>query len=849
MGVLWVAYATHKTPKNLLRTETAYNRRTDILTRFNPFIQFIRRIPAWNLILILALAGAFQIGIVQQALRNRQAVIDSAASEFQFATNEILIRVSDRLNAHAEVLYSGAALLSASNEVERVEWQAFVSHLNLDKTLTGIQGVGYSILIPAADLEAHTQAVRQAGFPDYKVWPEGEREVYSSIIYLEPFTGRNLRAFGYDMYSEPVRRAAMDRARDLAEAALSGKVKLVQETSQDVQAGTLMYVPVYRNGMPVDTPAQRQAALLGWVYSPYRMNDLMSGILSGWDAKLGESIQLEIFDGEEITPEALMYNSLAAQTENLSLTEPLVRLEPLEFGGRRWMLRFSHIGQLENTLDFSQPWTILLGGTFINLLLLVLVLTLYSTNYRAGQMAAGLTADLRLSEVKFRSLVTNLADGLAYCQVLYLDGQVDDFLFLEVNPAFTEVSGLQNVVGKKATELFRDLKQSEMEIFDLFAQVAANGEPQRFEIFFRANQSWLAMSVTSPQSGYITAVFSNISERKQAEIQLQASEKKFRALFESSMDGIFLTDSADRVVAANPAACALLGQTEQDLRHTGPMGAADEADPRLRGALEERERTGFFKGELTYLRKDGSRMPVELTSAVYQKPGKTAEANIIFRDITERLRFVQALESSVAEKEALLREVHHRVKNNLAAIIGLIHLQQSSMTDTAVNEEFNDLSSRIFAMSLVHELLYRSDKLNQIDMQPYLDRLVGQLRYSYQVAGGVMVFVSAEQVRMNLDTAIPCGLLITEIVTNALKYAFPGGRPAEGQLTCDVNVTLSWDGEFFTLVVKDNGIGLSPDLDQNNSATLGMRLIRMVGQHQLGAAMQVERSPGACFTF
>jgi len=795
------------------------------------------------------MAGAFQIGIVQQALRNRQAVIDSADSEFQFATNEILIRVNNRLTAHAEVLYSGAALFAASDQVSREEWRVFVSHLNLDKTLTGIQGVGYSLLIPAADLEAHTQAVQREGFPDYKVWPEGEREVYSSIIYLEPFTGRNLRAFGYDMFSEPVRRAAMERARDLAEAALSGKVKLVQETSQDVQAGTLMYVPVYRNGMPVETPAQRQAALLGWVYSPYRMNDLMSGILGGWDAKLGESIHLEIYDGEQVSPEALLYNSLPAEAEDLGLTEDIARLEPLEFGGRRWTLRFSHIGQLENTLDFSQAWTILLGGTLINLLLVVLVFTLYSTSYRAGQIAAGLTADLRLSEVKFRSLVTNLADGLAYCQVLYRDGQIDDFLFLEVNPAFAEVSGLQNVVGKKATELFINLKQSEMEIFDLFAQVAANGEPQRFEIFFRANQSWLAMSVTSPQSGFITAVFSNISERKQAEIQLQASEKKFRALFESSMDGIFLTDSADRVVAANPAACALLGKTEQDLLKTGPMGAADQADPRLPDALEERERTGFFKGELTYLRKDGSRLPVELTSAVYQQAGKAAEANIIFRDITERLLFVQALEGSVAEKEALLREVHHRVKNNLAAIIGLIHLQQSSMTDAAVNEEFNDLSSRIFAMSLVHELLYRSDKLNQIDMQSYLDRLVGQLRYSYQVAGGVMVFVAAEQVRMNLDTAIPCGLLITEIVTNALKYAFPGGRPAEGQLTCDVNVRLSWDGEFYTLVVKDNGIGLSPDLDQNNSATLGMRLIRMVGQHQLGAKVELMRSPGACFTF
>ena len=139
--------------------------------------------------------------------------------------------------------------------------------------------MGFSVLIPRAELARHVRELRQEGFPEYRLKPDGVRELYSAIIYLEPFTGRNLRAFGYDMFSELVRRAAMEQARDTGAAALSGKIVLVQETGADVQAGTLMYVPVYHKGLPLETVAQRRAALQGWVYSPYRMKDLIKGIL------------------------------------------------------------------------------------------------------------------------------------------------------------------------------------------------------------------------------------------------------------------------------------------------------------------------------------------------------------------------------------------------------------------------------------------------------------------------------------------------------------------------------------------------------------------------------------------
>ncbi len=139
--------------------------------------------------------------------------------------------------------------------------------------------MGFAVPVPAAQLASHEQRIRAEGFPDYRVSPPGKRDFYTAIVYLEPFDWRNQRAFGYDMYSEPVRREAMERARALGVPALSGRVRLVQETSSDVQAGVLLYLPVFQRGAPLETPAQRDQAFMGWVYAPFRLGDLMLGTL------------------------------------------------------------------------------------------------------------------------------------------------------------------------------------------------------------------------------------------------------------------------------------------------------------------------------------------------------------------------------------------------------------------------------------------------------------------------------------------------------------------------------------------------------------------------------------------
>jgi CHASE1-domain containing sensor protein len=217
---------------------------------------------AWLLLLIGLVSTSYAVYVAKSDIEQ------AAMRDFAAEAEEVMLKVEARLQAHKQVLLGGAAMFDASAFVSREEWHAYAKRVRIDEHFNGIQGLGYTQLITPQQLQAHVSDIRKQGFPQYTIRPPGERELYTAIVYLEPFEGSNLRAFGYDMYSEPVRRAAMAQARDEYTVALSGKVTLVQETDQNVQAGTLMYAPVYRSGALVDTVQQRRAALRGWVYAP-----------------------------------------------------------------------------------------------------------------------------------------------------------------------------------------------------------------------------------------------------------------------------------------------------------------------------------------------------------------------------------------------------------------------------------------------------------------------------------------------------------------------------------------------------------------------------------------------------
>lgn len=319
-------------------------------------------------------------------LYTRANIEKAARQDFEYSSDEIRTRISSRLDQHAQLLRSGAALFAVSDSVTREEWHEFYVRTRADIFLPGIQGFGYSKIIPKDRLEKHIKMVRESGFPDYTITPEGERDVYSSILYLEPFTDMNRRAFGYDMFSEPVRKKAMEIARDSNISMLSGKVRLRQETGQDLQSGVLMYFPMYEKNMPTNTVEERRRALKGWVYSPYRMKDLMQGITGSMKRRNDLPLHLMIYDDTTISEEKLMYdnqseenNELVTRKSNLYLKEPVI------FNGKIWTLVFT-VRKDEMSLLHKDQIIVWLTGLIISVLLFILSMMQIRANIRTRQI-------------------------------------------------------------------------------------------------------------------------------------------------------------------------------------------------------------------------------------------------------------------------------------------------------------------------------------------------------------------------------------------------------------------------------------------------------------------------------
>ncbi len=341
----------------------------------------------------------------------KSSVYNIARQEFASKCNDIKGAITERLADHARILRSGASFFDASDSVTRKEWHTYADRQNLEQQLPGIQGLGFSLLIPKEQLDQHTRLIRSEGFPEYQVKPAGDREIYSSIIYLEPFSNRNLRAFGYDMFSEPVRRAAMEKARDTDSAALSGKVVLVQEAGGEVQAGTLMYVPVYKKGMPTSSVDERRAAIYGWVYSPYRMNDLMQGILPAFIREKDNLPNFQIFDGEQPSRANLLYQYHSLPDGKASPYPRFTQQMPIDFNGHHWTLLFTQASVSPFSAAYSNVWVAMSTGLIITLLLNAMFRSLI-TRIDMQRIAEQLSADLQESEERYTITLAAVNDGI-----------------------------------------------------------------------------------------------------------------------------------------------------------------------------------------------------------------------------------------------------------------------------------------------------------------------------------------------------------------------------------------------------------------------------------------------------
>jgi PAS domain S-box-containing protein len=334
-------------------------------------------------------------------------------------------------------------------------------------------------------------------------------------------------------------------------------------------------------------------------------------------------------------------------------------------------------------------------------------------------------------------------------------------------------------------------------------------------------------------------------EYRKAQKALKESELRFRSVVQSANDAIILMDGRGSIVSWNAGARSIFGYTEKEvlgmsIMHIMPKQYKDHGQ----------EKPGYVnlvgnigKTVESYgLRKDGSEFPLEISTAAW----KTEEEmfySIIIRDITERKSVEKQIEASLKEKEMLLREIHHRVKNNMQVISSLLWLQSGYIKDKKYLEMFRDSQNRITTMSLVHEKLYMSKDLANIEFKEYIRDLVNGLFQSHGVkAETIELKINVGNVLLGIDHAIPCGLIINELITNSLKYAFSDKRKGEIKVSLHIN-----HENMVELIVSDNGMGIPSDLDFRKTESLGLRLVTILSEDQLHGNIDLDRSRGTEF--
>jgi signal transduction histidine kinase/CHASE1-domain containing sensor protein len=280
--------------------------------------------------------------------------------------------VLERVGVYENSLLGSRGLFDAIGEVDRDQWKQYVDSLNLQDRYPGIQGLGYTKVVSPDEKDNLISTIRSEGYPDFDIRPEGERSIYTSIIYLEPFDIRNQRAFGFDMFSEPTRRKAMVRARDNAEVAASGRVFLLQEGEGKVQSGFLFYLPVYRGGTVPETQNEREQNLIGYVYAPIRIGDFMRGIFGSHEYAL----DLHIYTGLNTELDNKVFDlEDGEEFDNRESKDEIYRdVNTIYIAGEPFTFEFINLKTYElSNYDRVTPYAFLFAGLTLSLLIFLVI--------------------------------------------------------------------------------------------------------------------------------------------------------------------------------------------------------------------------------------------------------------------------------------------------------------------------------------------------------------------------------------------------------------------------------------------------------------------------------------------
>jgi PAS domain S-box-containing protein len=380
-------------------------------------------------------------------------------------------------------------------------------------------------------------------------------------------------------------------------------------------------------------------------------------------------------------------------------------------------------------------------------------------------------------------------------------------------------------------------------VLEIIRQAVKNGQSSSIFEFENSTFELFIKEIKENGKGNILGVVMDLTEKNDAVQQLNIQKSYFQEFFESSPEAIVILDHNDKVVNVNHGFEKLFQYKLDEVRGKSrdeilvPENLMDEA-LMMMNQLHQGE---VVRLETIRRRKDGSLVDV-LILGNHIEVGPDYGTYLIYSDISARKRSEEQTMASLLEKETLLKEIHHRVKNNLQVVSSLLYLQSRNIKDKEVAAIFKECQNRVKSISLIHEKLYQTRDLSRIDFDKYIRSLVSYLFKSFDIIPDrISLRIRSENIFMSTDTAIPCGLIINELVTNSLKYAFPNERKG----IISIEVTYHTDNTF-TLIIADNGIGLPENIDLQHTDSLGLLLVQSL-VNQLDATAELERTGGTKF--
>jgi len=494
--------------------------------------QYIRFLP-W-LILIITLLSTY---VLWQ--NSHQIIYARLQTDFERYASDVNQRIERRIQANQHILAGLQGLYAASNSIDRKEFYTFISRQSIDQNLTGIQAIGFSLVVPKQQKYKHIATIRKEGFPDYTIKPAGERDVYTSILYIEPFNNINQLAFGYDMYTDSILRDAMRTAQDSNHASLSGKITLVASPTEKKHTGIYMYLPVYINGKSIRSIENRRAHIYGWIYMAFNIDSLMQDILGAQNTK----IDIHLYDGKEISIKSLLHDFDYYEIQGIKRKTPLFQTSTqLNIAGHIFTTIISSQPDYDTQLHSGSSSFIALSGSFISILVALLTWLLVQGREHAIKTARRMTKDLRINE---KSLIaskhqaeSSLSELNSYLKAIDKQALISvsdpNGVILSANTKFCITSGYSEAELIDQNHNIVNSGIHSKEFFNHLWKTISSGEVWRGEICNRAKNGelyWVdgAISPLKDKNGKITQYISvrfDITKRKLSEAHITEARKE-----------------------------------------------------------------------------------------------------------------------------------------------------------------------------------------------------------------------------------------------------------------------------------------------------------------------------------